>query len=188
MLCRSWAVTTVQLRLSPLCSLTRTLEMDASFSSLGVSDFLVRALGAMAIRLPTEVQQACIPPILQGRDCIGTARTGSGKTVAFALPILQSLAKDPHGLFAVVLTPTRELAYQIHEQFRALGSSLNLVSTVIVGGMDMMAQAVEMGRRPHVVIATPGRLHDLLNAARGEWSLDRVRFLVRGLLLSRERA
>lgn len=104
-----------------------------SWSELGVSPFLVKAMAAMSIRHPTAVQQACIPPILAGKstttatlltgrvltvvwvvwfgcagsDCIGSAQTGSGKTIAFALPIMQQLAKDPYGLFAVVLTPTR---------------------------------------------------------------------------------
>lgn len=96
-----------------------------SFSSLGISSALLSALSKMAIRTPTEVQAACIPPLLQGeyrpseskafsdifrlkgRDCIGNAKTGSGKTIAFALPILQKLSVDPYGIFALVLTPTR---------------------------------------------------------------------------------
>jgi len=82
----------------------------SSFTSLGVSPFLARALGAMSIRQPTPVQQACIPPILSGADCIGSAQTGSGKTIAFALPILQQLSKDPVGFFAIVLTPTRSVS------------------------------------------------------------------------------
>ncbi|GAA5906574.1 hypothetical protein JCM8208_000484 [Rhodotorula glutinis] len=150
----------------------------ASFASLGVEPFLVRALAAMAIRKPTAVQAACIPPILKGADCIGSAQTGSGKTIAFALPILQGLARDPYGFFAIVLTPTRELAFQISEQFRVLGAAVNLHSTVIVGGMDMMTQAIELRKRPHVLIATPGRLVDLIKSNQGEWSLKRVKYLV----------
>ncbi|BGP45364.1 Putative RNA helicase [Rhodotorula kratochvilovae] len=150
----------------------------ATFPSLGVEPFLVRALQAMAIRKPTGVQAACIPPILAGADCIGSAQTGSGKTIAFALPILQALSRDPYGFFAIVLTPTRELAFQISEQFRVLGAAVNLHSTVIVGGMDMMNQALELRKRPHVLIATPGRLVDLLKSNQGEWSLKRVKFLV----------
>ncbi|GAA6055491.1 hypothetical protein JCM3770_006284 [Rhodotorula araucariae] len=150
----------------------------ATFPSLGVEPFLVRALAAMAIRTPTGVQAACIPRILAGADCIGSAQTGSGKTIAFALPILQALARDPYGFFAIVLTPTRELAFQISEQFRVLGAAVNLHSTVIVGGMDMMTQAIELRKRPHVLIATPGRLVDLLKSNQGEWSLKRVKFLV----------
>lgn len=94
------------------------------------------------------------------------------------MPILQRLLADPYGIYALVLTPTRELAFQISEQFVVLGASLNLRTAVIVGGMDMMAQALELGNRPHIVIATPGRLVDHLRSSSGEWDLSRVRFLV----------
>ncbi|KAL8281375.1 hypothetical protein RQP46_006059 [Phenoliferia psychrophenolica] len=152
--------------------------MPVSFEDLGIEPFLVRALRVMSIRAPTSVQAACIPAILSGSDCIGSAQTGSGKTIAFAIPILQSLAKDPYGLFALVLTPTRELAFQISEQFRVLGASMNLSSTVVVGGMDMQTQAIALKARPHVIIATPGRLVDLIRSNQGEWGLGRVKFLV----------
>ncbi|NXS86438.1 DDX49 helicase, partial [Erpornis zantholeuca] len=98
------------------------------------------------------VQAACIPAVLQGRDCLGCAKTGSGKTAAFVLPVLQVLAEDPYGIFCLVLTPTRELAYQIAEQFRVLGKPLGLKDCVVVGGLDMVAQALELARKPHVVI------------------------------------
>ncbi|BGP22322.1 ATP-dependent RNA helicase dbp8 [Rhodotorula toruloides] len=150
----------------------------ATFASLGVEPFLCKALQAMAIRKPTGVQAACIPQILSGADCIGSAQTGSGKTIAFALPIMQALSRDPYGVFGVVLTPTRELAFQIGEQFRVLGASMNLHSTVIVGGMDMMHQAIELRKQPHIIIATPGRLVDLMKSNQGEFSLGRVKFLV----------
>lgn len=115
---------------------------------------------------------------LQGSDVIASAKTGSGKTAAFALPILQSLSRDPYGIYALVLTPTRELAFQIAEQFRALGAGMNLRQAVIVGGMDMMKQAAELARRPHVVVATPGRLVDHLTRAGSKIYLDRLKFLV----------
>lgn len=99
---------------------------------------------------------------MQGRDIIGTAYTGSGKTAAFALPILQRLAKDPYGVYALVMTPTRELAYQISDQFRALGAGMSLRQAVVIGGLDMQQQARELAKRPHIVIATPGRLADLI--------------------------
>uniref|UniRef100_A0A0K3CFT9 BY PROTMAP: gi/342321531/gb/EGU13464.1/ ATP-dependent RNA helicase DBP8 [Rhodotorula glutinis ATCC 204091] n=2 Tax=Rhodotorula toruloides TaxID=5286 RepID=A0A0K3CFT9_RHOTO len=150
----------------------------ATFASLGVEPFLCKALQAMAIRKPTGVQAACIPQILAGADCIGSAQTGSGKTIAFALPIMQALSRDPYGVFGVVLTPTRELAFQIGEQFRVLGAAMNLHSTVIVGGMDMMHQAIELRKQPHIIIATPGRLVDLMKSNQGEFSLGRVKFLV----------
>ncbi|KAM0749762.1 DEAD-domain-containing protein [Meredithblackwellia eburnea MCA 4105] len=149
-----------------------------TFAQLGVDQFLVQALSVMSIRTPTSVQQACIPNILKGADCIGSAQTGSGKTVAFAIPILQALAKDPYGFFALVLTPTRELAFQISEQFRVLGASMNLHSMVVVGGMDMMHQSIELKKRPHIIIATPGRLVDLIKSNQGEWSFGRAKFLV----------
>jgi Lhr-like helicase len=133
--------------------------------------------------------------IFEGRDCIGNAKTGSGKTIAFALPILQKLSVDPYGIFALVLTPTRyrilliisppkfldshrELAFQIAEQLVVLGSPLNVRTAVIVGGMDMITQAIELDNRPHVVVATPGRLVDHLRSSTAEWDLSRVKFLV----------
>ncbi|KAJ6509873.1 ATP-dependent rRNA helicase RRP3 [Mycena vitilis] len=151
---------------------------SSTFSGLGISASLQSALTSMSIRAPTEVQAACIPPLLQGRDCIGNAKTGSGKTIAFALPILQKLSVDPYGIFALILTPTRELAFQISEQFAVLGGVLNVRTAVIVGGMDMMAQALELGNRPHIVVATPGRIVDHLRSSGGEWDLSRVKFLV----------
>jgi len=83
------------------------LDQQTSFEALNVKPWLVGALGAMAIKRPTGIQKLCIPEILKGRDCIGGSRTGSGKTVAFAVPILQKWAEDPFGIFALVLTPTR---------------------------------------------------------------------------------
>ncbi|KDN50980.1 hypothetical protein RSAG8_00609, partial [Rhizoctonia solani AG-8 WAC10335] len=151
---------------------------DVTFASLGVKPSLIASLDAMSIRKPTPVQVGCLPSIISGRDCIGNAKTGSGKTMAFAIPILQKLSEDPYGIYALVLTPTRELAFQISEQFVVLGGSLNLRTAVIVGGMDMMEQALELGRRPHVVVATPGRLVDHMDSNGDEWSLSRLKFLV----------
>ena len=96
---------------------------------------------------------------LAGKNLIGCAHTGSGKTACFAIPILQKLARDPYGIFALILTPTRELAYQINEQFKTFAAqNLNLRSTVITGGVDLMKQAAELADIPHVIVATPGRL------------------------------
>ena len=114
-----------------------------------------------------------------GRDCIGGAKTGSGKTLSFALPILERIARDPYGIWAVVLTPTRELAYQLAEQFLAVGKPLGLETITVVGGMDMMAQAAALEKRPHVVVATPGRLCDLLRSSgAGQSKLAKVKVLV----------
>ncbi|KAJ1666667.1 putative RNA helicase [Coemansia sp. RSA 1813] len=149
-----------------------------SFRELGLDQWLVDSLSAMAISRPTEIQRACIEPILAGRDVIGGAQTGSGKTAAFALPILQKLSEDPYGVFAVVLTPTRELAYQIAEQFEVLGKGVSLRVTVAIGGVDMVTQAIEMSRRPHIVVGTPGRLADLIESSSDAVHFQRVRYLV----------
>ena len=113
---------------------------------------------------PTPVQAACIPAALAGRDVVGVAQTGSGKTAAFALPLLQRLARDPYGVHSLVLTPTRELAFQIGESFAALGSGPRPAQVcVVVGGLDARPQAARLAQeRPHVVVATPGRLADLV--------------------------
>ncbi|KAI8824154.1 P-loop containing nucleoside triphosphate hydrolase protein [Fimicolochytrium jonesii] len=149
-----------------------------TFNDLGLDSWLEDALRTLSIKEPTEIQRACIPEILAGRDVVGSATTGSGKTAAFALPILQKLAEDPYGIFALVVTPTRELAFQIAEQFRVLGAGINLKQSVVVGGLDMMNQALELSRRPHVIVATPGRLVDHINSSSNAISLKRLKFLV----------
>ncbi|KAF9353354.1 hypothetical protein BGX26_008878 [Mortierella sp. AD094] len=153
-------------------------KSNLSFSQLGLASWLVNALKAMSIASPSEIQTKCIPEILKGRDVIGGAKTGSGKTAAFALPILQKLSEDPYGVFAVILTPTRELAFQIAEQFNVLGKSINLKDVVIVGGLDMMTQAIALSKRPHIIIATPGRLRDHINSSKDAMHLSKVKFLV----------
>ncbi|KAJ3162820.1 hypothetical protein HDU86_003794 [Geranomyces michiganensis] len=152
--------------------------VQRSFRELGLDSWLEDALRSLSIKQPSEIQQACIPEILAGKDVIGSATTGSGKTAAFALPILQKLAEDPFGIFALVITPTRELAFQIAEQFRVLGAGVNLKQSVVVGGLDMMTQALELSRRPHVIVATPGRLVDHINSSTDAVNLKRLKFLV----------
>ncbi|PKS10197.1 hypothetical protein jhhlp_001947 [Lomentospora prolificans] len=155
-------------------------DPNTTFNSLDVKPWLVQSLANMAIRRPTGIQKGCIPEILKGRDCIGGSRTGSGKTVAFAVPILQKWAEDPSGIFAVVLTPTRELALQIFEQFSAISSPRLLKAILVTGGADMRAQAIALGERPHVVIATPGRLADHIRTSGDDTicGLRRVKYVV----------
>ncbi|OCB84259.1 DEAD-domain-containing protein [Sanghuangporus baumii] len=148
-----------------------------SFKELGIIDPLLEALGQMSFKKPTEIQVEALPHAFSGRDIIGVAETGSGKTAAFALPILQKLWEEPRGLFACVLAPTRELAYQISQQFDSLGSAIGVRCAVIVGGMNMVDQAVALAKRPHIVVATPGRLQDHLENTKG-FSLRGIRFLV----------
>lgn len=166
--------------LTPKNAIVAPTDPNTTFDSLNVRPWLVQSLANMAIKRPTGIQKGCIPEILKGRDCIGGSRTGSGKTVAFAVPILQRWAEDPTAIFAVVLTPTRELALQIFEQFKAISSPQGLKAILVTGGSDMRTQAIEMGKRPHVVIATPGRLADHIRTS-GEdtiCGLRRVRYVV----------
>lgn len=150
----------------------------ATFAELGVVPWLVRALSALRVHVPTPVQAGCIPAALVGRDVVGAAETGTGKTLAFAVPVLQALAPDPRGVFAVVLTPTRELAFQIAHAFSGVGASLRTRVEVLVGGVDELAQAAALERRPHIVVATPGRLATLLRRGVGEGVLAKVKFVV----------
>ncbi|CAO1638747.1 unnamed protein product [Sympodiomycopsis kandeliae] len=153
-----------------------------NFTSFGLSPPLLRSLSHLAISVPTPIQSLTIPTILSGCDLIGGSPTGTGKTLCFALPILHSLLKDPVGGHSVVLTPTRELAMQLYEQFLAIsqGAKMGIKISLILGGMDMMKQANELSRgRPHILVATPGRLMDLLRSGgNSEWGLDRCKYLV----------
>ncbi|KAB0799222.1 hypothetical protein PPYR_07102 [Photinus pyralis] len=148
-----------------------------SFSDLNLNPWIIRQCATIGVKDPTPIQYHCIPEILKNRDVIGAAKTGSGKTLAFALPILQRLCEDPYGVFALVLTPTRELAYQIADQFAVIGKPMNLKHCVIVGGMDMVAQGRELAKKPHIVLATPGRLADHIDSDE-TLNFSKIKFLV----------
>ncbi len=148
----------------------------ASFLGLGVDPWLGETLRSLGIVRPTAIQTCCIPAILGKESVLASAPTGSGKTAAFAVPILQDLATDPYGLYAVVLTPTRELALQIAEQFQVMGKAMRLTTCLAVGGLDMLPQAEALCQKPHIIIATPGRLCDLLEST--NTYLTRPRYLV----------
>jgi len=150
---------------------------DVTFKSLGVVDVLCEACESLKWKKPSKIQREALPVALAGNDVIGLAETGSGKTGAFALPILQKLLDNPQRLFALILTPTRELAFQISEQFEALGSSIGVKSAVVVGGIDMMTQTLMLAKKPHVIIATPGRLVDHLENTKG-FNLKALKYLV----------
>ena len=127
-----------------------------TFNELGICNWLCQSTVSMGFKHPTEIQSACIPAILSGRSVIGCAETGSGKTAAFGLPILQHLSEDAYGIFAIILTPTRELAIQINEQFAAFGANIGLKLALIIGGVSMTEQSLMLSNLPHIVIATPG--------------------------------
>lgn len=136
-------------------------SIHTSFHTLGLSEPLLRDLTAAGLVVPTPIQAQAIPPALEGRDVIGCAQTGTGKTAAFVIPIVERLAVLPKGHpQALVLAPTRELALQIYGSIEKLGRSHGISATVIVGGSDMQAQIRGLRQRPDVLVATPGRLLD----------------------------
>lgn len=148
----------------------------STFAELGLSPWLQRSCRSLGLKTPTAVQRSCIPPILAGRDVIGAAETGTGKTAAFVLPILDILGRDPYGVAAVILTPTRELAFQISQQVSALGAYIGVKEYTLVGGVDELSQVAALEKRPHVLVSTPGRLALMLR--RDAVDLARVKFLV----------
>ncbi|KAJ8124071.1 hypothetical protein ONZ43_g122 [Nemania bipapillata] len=152
----------------------------SSFQDLSLKPWLTQSLKNMAIHRPTRIQHLTIPAILEGRDVIGSSRTGSGKTVAFMAPILQLWSQDPSSIYAVVLTATRELALQIQQQVKAIGAVRSLKTLLVTGGADMRQQAIELAQRPHIVIATPGRLADHIKSSGDDTiaGLKRTRFVV----------
>jgi ATP-dependent RNA helicase DDX47/RRP3 len=169
-----------------------TPTTTTTFAALGVCDELCDACLQMGYSEPTPIQTEAIPLALAGKDVIGLAQTGSGKTAAFAIPILQALLTATHAgaaggrharaaaassPFAVVVAPTRELVFQIQEQFDALGAGIGASTIAIAGGVDSMAQAVALAKRPHIIVATPGRLVDHLENTKG-FSLRAAKYLV----------
>lgn len=147
----------------------------------GVPEWLVKQLDKLGIFRPTAVQAGTIPEAMNGYDIIGAARTGQGKTLCFAIPILASLAEDPGAFRGLVLTPTRELALQIGQQFQVLSESLRIRVLTIIGGVDLAEQQRQMNAKPHVLVATPGRLAQIIkdqSCAAAVASLRRLQFLV----------
>jgi ATP-dependent RNA helicase RhlE len=138
-----------------------------TFKELNLSEALQKALATEGYTTPTPIQQQAIPIILEQKDLLGCAQTGTGKTAAFALPILDLLSKEPrekpHNIKCLILTPTRELAIQINESFGAYGRHLHLKHTVIFGGVPQGAQVNAIRNGIDILIATPGRLLDLMS-------------------------
>src|SRR5437867_7813263 len=132
-----------------------------TFESLGLDPTLLKAVAALGYEVPTPIQREAIPPILAGRDVTGTAQTGSGKTAAFLLPILQRLSREPAGRTrALVLSPTRELAAQIEAALRPLAKGTRIRGAAVYGGVGMAPQEHALRGGVDVVVATPGRLLD----------------------------
>ena len=133
----------------------------SQFGALGVSERLVQALERAGLKEPTPIQAKAIPAAMEGRDVMGCAQTGTGKTAAFVIPMIERLAGGSKGRpRALILAPTRELAFQIQATVDKLGRPCRIFATTLVGGADMHAQVRGLRQRPDVLIATPGRLLD----------------------------
>lgn len=163
----------------PLSNTEKNLLLN--FHDLGLNQAILRTLGEIGLTVPTPIQIQAIPPVLEGRDVVGLAQTGTGKTAAFLLPLLQRQIRDNHkGKYrpvrVLVLSPTRELAAQIHEKAREYGKSLNLRTQCTVGGIPINRQQKALERGTDILIATPGRLLDL--AKRNAVSFDKVQSVV----------
>ncbi len=149
------------------------------FDSLGLKPELLRAVSEQGYTQPTPVQQKAIPVVLEGRDLMASAQTGTGKTAAFTLPLLHQLSERRAGHprpRALILLPTRELAAQVHENLRAYGRHLNLKSLEVFGGVNINPQITKLKRGIDVLIATPGRLIDHME--RGTVRLDAIETLI----------
>ena len=151
-----------------------------SFSSLGLSDALLKAISKKGYTTPSPIQQKAIPPVLEGKDVLASAQTGTGKTAGFTLPILQLLSQGQQlrhrPIRALILTPTRELAAQILANIKEYSEYLDLKSTVIFGGVNQNPQVTQLRQGVDILVATPGRLIDLQN--QGLISLAKVEILV----------
>ena len=151
------------------------------FIKLGLASPLLNALAKQGYKKPTPIQIQAIPPALEGKDILGTAQTGTGKTAAFTLPILQQLLpvlkdKNKRPIRVLILTPTRELALQIHDSITHYGSQMEVFHTVIFGGVGQKPQTDALRRGVDIITATPGRLLDLMN--QGHVNLSRLEHFV----------
>jgi ATP-dependent RNA helicase RhlE len=158
-----------------------TVSTVSTFSTLGLIDPVQRAVAAAGYEIPTPIQSQAIPHLLAGKDVLGCAQTGTGKTAAFALPILDRLARSQRrpgarGPRALVLTPTRELALQINEGFATYGRHVAPKAAVIFGGVGQAPQVEALRRNTDIIVATPGRLIDLME--QGHARLEAVEVLV----------
>ena len=147
-------------------------QSNTTFYGLGIAPKILETLEHLKFKIPTPIQYKAIPIGIEGKDIIGIAQTGTGKTLAFGIPMIQRLAQT-HGR-GLVLVPTRELALQVDEALYKLGTQLGMRSAVLIGGASMYLQIQALRRQPRLIIATPGRLLDHLGQSTVR--LDDVRF------------
>ncbi|WP_420111864.1 DEAD/DEAH box helicase, partial [Pseudactinotalea sp.] len=161
--------------LSAETSVPDDVASHPSFTDLGLPEALLERIARLGFERPTEIQAASIPALLEGRDLVGVAQTGTGKTAAFGLPLLARLQPGPHGVQALVLTPTRELALQVSEALRTM-APLKARVLAIYGGAPFGPQLRQLTEGVDVVVGTPGRVIDLIN--RGALEVSTVQTLV----------
>ncbi|OGF20533.1 hypothetical protein A2316_02435 [Candidatus Falkowbacteria bacterium RIFOXYB2_FULL_38_15] len=154
--------------------MTQTNNVVPSFNALGIAPELLGILNRLQFNSPTPIQHQCIPAALDGKDIVGIAQTGTGKTLAFGVPMLQLLSQNNgQGL---ILLPTRELALQVNEVLQNIGRSFGLRTAVLIGGASSHGQIMDIRREPHILVSTPGRLIDL--ARQKKLSLKKVNMVV----------
>jgi ATP-dependent RNA helicase RhlE len=151
-------------------------EPKNMFADFPLSDAIKRNIEQAGYIKPTAIQDGAIPAIVEGRDIIGLANTGTGKTAAFVIPMLERIKDTQNRPAVLIMAPTRELAYQIDDEFRKFSRGMRLYSSLIVGGMNIARQISDVKRGPHVIIGTPGRLKDLVK--RGVLKLHDVEIVV----------
>ncbi len=136
------------------------MQNDSTFYGLGIAPRLLEILAKLNFTMPTPIQEQAIPVAIEGKDLIGIAQTGTGKTLAFGIPMIQRIAQSKAE--GMIILPTRELALQVDEALRQIGRDLGLKSAVLIGGASIRPQIEALRRRPHIVIGTPGRIIDHL--------------------------
>ena len=161
---------------SPLTAAVIAAQRSHRFGEIELPVTIARAIEKMGFVAPTEVQARAIPPLRAGKDLIGQAQTGTGKTAAFGIPIVEKVDPSARHVQALVLTPTRELCVQVTEEIRRIGVFRNVATVAIYGGSSMDRQVTALKRGAQVVIGTPGRVLDLIR--RGELRLDRVHTVI----------
>ena len=136
--------------------------MEETFEQMKLEKWIKKVIKYLSYKEPTEVQKYIIPQILNDKSVIAISKTGTGKTASFCLPIISELSKDPFGLYAIILEPTRELVLQVEEKLKLFSTGFNLRMCSIIGGEDYTIQLKELDKIPHIIIATPGRLVSFL--------------------------
>jgi ATP-dependent RNA helicase RhlE len=144
--------------------MTTPTEPQSTFNNLGLAPKLLEILAQLKFVHPTPIQQQSIPIAIQGKDLMGIAQTGTGKTLAFGLPMIQRLAQSKGTMKGLVILPTRELALQVDDTLKKVGTTLGLKTAILIGGEPMSRQLRALRQKPHIIIATPGRLIDHLES------------------------